>query len=83
MNKTVIITSWSTWTVTKLAIQHFIVVLIPKVQTHITTLAYLPLSEMFAMFVLYSQHVSFHNITEMLKYDFIATNTTTIKTPYI
>lgn len=62
---------------------HLIVVLIPTVQTHIITLAYLPFSEMFARFVLYSQHVSFHNITEMLKYDFSATDTTTIKTPDI
>jgi len=62
---------------------HLIVVLILKVQTHIITQAYLPLSEMFARFVLYSQRASFHNITEMFKCDFSATDTTTIKTPYI
>jgi len=40
---------------------HLIVVLIPTVQTHIITMAYFPLSEMFARFVLYSQRASFHN----------------------
>jgi len=64
-------------------VPHLIVVLIPKVQTHIMTLAYLPLSEMFARFVLYSQGVSFHNIKELMKYDFSATDTATTKTPYI
>jgi len=62
---------------------HLIAVLISTVWTHTITLAYLPLSEMFARFVLYSQRVSFHKITELLKYDFNAVDTTTIKTPYI